>query len=304
MVPGKWGLERSKERDLSDSMGWTSRVGQADFGEDHVSGLVERIARTMLEDDDEESQHANVWGGSTALPQSAAEVFASNWDKRRVEGINSISGLQQSVQTKLDSDAMELLYTELVRLKMEELAAAQQQLALYQNAFMDAGQSSHSRFSPIVGRASNMLASSALVKQHGSRSTVYNKQSYERSGGVDWSAPSVMQCQSNGRSPGQRLGAPSIYPSSRYLMGVPASRESGGTGVFLPRCRTGARNLRVHDSKRKHEFQYSVSAVRQGSFLPDRAKETVADRTSLQYPSCSPLQEVAPDISLPTEWTY
>lgn len=308
MVPGKWGLGRATERDSVESLGWTTGMGEVEDGqEDHVAGLVEQIALTMLEEDDEETRQENIRGGSLPLPraQSAARAFASNWDKRQVESVKALSGLPEPVQKRIESEAMELLYTELIRLKMEELATAQEQLSLYQKAFMDARQSSHLGFASTVG-LSNMPASSTLVKQQRSLKSVYNKQLHIHSGGGDWSVSNSMQCQASGSSPGQRLGAPLMYPSARYLTRTTSlgGRESGGTGVFLPRCRTSARNLRTHDSRRKPEFQLPVSSGRPYTNLPDKAKENVADGPSLQYPSCSPLQEVTPDISLPTEWTY
>eukprot|EP00250_Pteridium_aquilinum_P011204 c19903_g1_i1 orf=505-1431(-) len=308
MGTGRWGIERYTEEASTESLGWTGEAGEGEGEEeDHVAGLVEQIAHAMLEEDEEEIKQARLWRAEARV-QSEAQVSAINWEKKRVESVRAGSILPAPVQNRVEGEAMELLYMELVRLKMEELAAAQQQLSFYQKAIFDARQSPHSSFASADG-LSNMASSLMVAEQNHTFDTCYKQQLHAHSArGGEWAAPNMMQFQRGERGSGQRLVAPLVpngrYPARAVFLGLPTSRESGGTGVFLPRCRTGVRHLRNLDSKPKPEFESQASRRCTEALIPNKRKENVEDMPSLQYPSCSPLQEVAPDISLPTEWTY
>lgn len=295
MGTARWGLERSTEKAFL-RMTKGEKEGEE---EDHVAGLVEQIAHAMLEEEEEDvtSKEKSVWG-----PHSAAQDPANVWDKRIIENVGA---LPAATHKRAESEAMELLYMELVRLKMEELAVAQHQLSLYQKALMDARQTSHSGFPSGDGLSSMASSLSFAEQQQHTFEMSYSLPLHGQTVGVgEWVPPSMIQSQSSK----QRLGSPVAYPNGRYTVRAAASlgapsRESGGTGVFLPRCRTGARNLRILESKRKPDLQFPPMSSSTKVVLPSKRKEDL-ERPSLQYPSFTPMQEVAPEISLPTEWTY
>ncbi|KAH7298927.1 hypothetical protein KP509_25G064700 [Ceratopteris richardii] len=129
------------------------------------------------------------------------------------------------------------------------------------------------------------------------------------------------------------LGGASGGPFRAVFLEAPASRESGGTGFFLPR-RTGPSHQ--HSSHHRHSAlkrQPACSTVLLPAHIVQALNLNVEDKlTSVtqdpsipgnrpaycfplgvelrrQHPatrsSCpTPLQEVAPNISLPSEWTY
>ncbi|KAI5077209.1 hypothetical protein GOP47_0007033 [Adiantum capillus-veneris] len=296
----RWGLERSTEP-LFARIAKGERDGEE---EDHMAGLVQRIAHSMLdeeEDDDGRSKAKSVWE-----LQFEAQAAPSIWDKR----ITDNAGARPLPACKREeSEAMELLYMELVRLKMEELAVAQHQLSLYQKALMDARQTHQPVFASMVG-LSNMAPSLIFEEpQQHTLDTSYSSSPQPLQGptvgGSEWVRSNMMHCHSREQQP----GPPGVHPSGQYparavtSFGAPTLRESGGTGVFLPRCRTGARQLRILESKRKPDLHFSDSTRCAKSVLPNKRKEDVG-RPSLQYASYPPMQEVTPEVSLPTEWTY
>ncbi|KAH6555667.1 hypothetical protein KP509_1Z237700 [Ceratopteris richardii] len=89
----------------------------------------------------------------------------------------------------------------------------------------------------------------------------------------------------------------SIVPQAgRYF------RESGGTGVFLPRCKSTTRNLRMIDNRRKLDAQMPARCTK--SVLHSKKKENVSC-SSIQYTSYPQMPEAPPDSrSLPPDWMY
>lgn len=376
--------------------------------EDYTSGLAEQIARSMLEEDEEcsgVSEPCLLEGSKAAwnvqkksLPTSPQSTLAGiggcNWDLSPATSSGSLSSGVSSPPTPVATsdaqgdDALDLLYAELLRLKMEdEIKASQQQhFQMLQQQQQQQYQQLLFKMRQATVPPSNLGSSDGYAKGKGfsllsgcspilkgpssagvsyQRSRAKNEEQNQVRGrkqvGAVWGGPALQQhhqssCGSaNGRqrSWGVTDNAQAHYhhlsfnSSQRQAMngsgmravflGSPGSRESGGTGVFLPRrigsgpdikrkpaCSTvllpsrivQALNLNVEDTLACPISSPSATATRRDHFSAAPAwrrnypipieKSDARDEwsPSLHLPSCSPLQEVAPDISLPTEWTY
>ncbi|MCO5609067.1 hypothetical protein L7F22_063288 [Adiantum nelumboides] len=293
MGTARWGLERSTDQAFM-------RIVEGEEGEeeDYMAGLVERIAHTMLEEDDDDgkSKTKSVWEA-----HSAAQASSSFWDQ---SFLDHAGAHPLPAPKRVESRAMELLYMELVRLKMEELAVAQHQLSLYQKALVSARQTYHCSFVSTDGLSSTAPSLLLGEQQPDKVDTPYSAPLQRQTRGGEWAHSNMMECPSSK----QRLGSPVVYTNAWYPIqavstssGALTLRESGGTGVFLPRCRTGARQLRTMESKCKPELHFSDSTRCAKGVLTNKRKEDIGRPTLPNFP---PLQEVAPEVSLPTEWTY
>lgn len=334
----------------------------------HIAGLAAQIAHSMLEDDEEESKQGNT-RNTSVLQQaktawSAQSIMAApsccNWDTIKAETLEAPSQLSLPLQQRIGNEAVELLYAELVRLKMEEklkALAAAQQLSYHQAPFFN--NAKQSTFQPLnhasEGFSQGISSSLKTAEKQHSFEILQNQQVCARKpAGNNWAAPTLHNRPSSSRGSKPKIGAPVDYPYSCYqqqptnasgmravFLGMPGHRESGGTGVFLPRSRTGSHNNNALQSNRKPACSTvllpsrivqalnlnvedtlsspvplpTINAPARRGF-PSTAPTWCADAhflnrsdsmeewPPLQHPSCSPLQEVAPDISLPTEWTY
>lgn len=332
----------------------------------HIAGLAEQIAHSMLEDDEEEGKQGSsrntpsvlqqakaAWNAQVSVPCSFQSTTAGlslcNWELKRAETLMLLSQLSSPLQQRIEKEALELLYAELVRLKMEEkmrALAATQRHSFYPKPF----NMSPEGFSQSMGSSLN-----PAVHYHSFVGRLQNQQFHARKqAGANWAALNSNHRSGKGDSR-HRTGGETVDPSyscyQQYCnngsgmravsLGAPSSRESGGTGVFLPRSRTGSRNI-VLERKRKpasstvllpsrivhalnlnvedtlsapvsastinpaahREFPSPAPAWRRDTYNSTRRTDSIEEWPSLHHPSCSPLQEVAPDISLPTEWTY
>eukprot|EP00250_Pteridium_aquilinum_P005086 c15231_g1_i1 orf=55-879(+) len=119
--------------------------------EDYISGLAEEIAQSMLQEDDEEvSVKSAPWGigapkpawsspkmaCSPTSPQSTlAGMGGYNWEARSPGGNMGSSSGVSSPSTPQEGDSRDVLYAELLRVKLEDqvkLASQQQMLSLQQ----------------------------------------------------------------------------------------------------------------------------------------------------------------------------
>eukprot|EP00250_Pteridium_aquilinum_P033546 c5822_g1_i1 orf=826-2124(-) len=373
--------------------------------DDYMSGLAEEIAQSMLEENEEGSRFLgrsafkipeSPWGAQAFLSTSPQSTLAGlgNWDLLS-PGASSNGGLSSGVsspptpveasQARNDEeDALDLLYAELLRLKMEdEIKARQQQLMQlkqqqhYQQLLWKLRQKQALPLSSEVIDAYKMaqagaqystccstqkVPSAASVcyrsktrsddsnqvrstrKQWngawGGHSNVHNQNNRQRGwGAVDQSNQGQAHHYGTYGLNGSQQKAMNGSGMRAVFLGTPGARESGGTGVFLPR-RVGS----GHDSKRKPACStvllpsrivqalnlnvedtlacpsatvISAPIRRDGSAsIPARVRGSIISGESAGDPreewasylssvaACSPLQEVAPDVCLPREWTY
>lgn len=377
--------------------------------EDYISGLAEQIARSMLEEDEESSGDNVPWllEGSKAawsvqkksLPTSPQSTLAGiggcNWGLSPATSSGSLSSGVSSPPTPVaaseaqEDNALDLLYAELLRLKMkDEIKALQQQhfqtlqrQQQYQQLLLKMRQSTVpppnlvssdgyakgngfsllSACSPIQKGPSSAAGVCSSYQRGRAKNEEQNQVRGRKQVAAAWGGPALQQHHqsSSGSGNGRQRSwgvvdnAQSHYhhlsfnSSQRQAMngsgmravflGTPGSRESGGTGVFLPRrigsgpdikrkpaCSTvllparifQALNLNVEDTlacpissppgtATRRDHSSAAPAWRRNSPIPmERSDARDEWSPSLHLPSCSPLQEVAPDISLPTEWTY
>ncbi|KAH7434665.1 hypothetical protein KP509_06G029400 [Ceratopteris richardii] len=338
-----------------------------------MSGLAEEIAQGCL----------------SSSPQSTLTGMA-NWDflnagarsnGRISSGVSSPPTPVESNQLAVDDESLDLLYSELLRLKMEdEINLRQQQLLLLKQKHYEQLLWQMRQKQTPSSRGIDKLDSLYEGDGYGHYPSLQSgtDQSFRNLGNgfhrsnqrMDFSSNNQVHCL--GRGPQQSVPVSSISSkhgrrwdsspdqslyrgSSQFglvgsyglggqhrakphpingsgmravFLGMPGARESGGTGVFLPR-RIGS----SPDSKRRP----ACSTVLLPSRIVEALKLNVED--TLPYPMsspspagrtestrqshpqlrnppintngaasaafpCSSLQEVAPNVCLPTEWTY
>lgn len=362
-------------------------------GDDYMSGLAEEISQCMLEGNNDGSTardgiayktSESPWGAQGFLSTSPQSTLAgmSTWDLLS-PGASSTGGLSSGVSSpptpvasahvrNEEDDALDLLYAELLRLKMEdEIKARQQQLIQlkqqqhYQQLLWKMRQRQAASLSyeavdalKFVQDSVQFANCSSTQKAPGSATLFYkglpkSDEPYQvrvrkpmntlgghqsqRARQRSWSAaePSnqghphfaAYACNGSQHKAVNGSGMRAVF------LGTPGARELGGTGVFLPRrlgsghdtkrkpaCSTvllpsrivQALNLNVEDTLVPNSSSPASIFLRRDS-LPARSRsspvsaEVMDPREDwLAEPAVapSPLQEVAPDICLPTEWTY
>ncbi|KAI5061518.1 hypothetical protein GOP47_0024278 [Adiantum capillus-veneris] len=381
------------------------QLHEVEATEHNVGGVAEKIAQSIMVEENgyEEGWKVNVTTRSklsdsakvsqvllATSPQSTLAGVSSSWDhvSPSAGSTGDISSGVSSPPTPVsashvrtaEKDALDLLYAELLRLKMEDeikvreqhlMHLKQQQLLwkIRQRQTHDVSSQSLGLSKPTHMNApyrtpmysSNDNGSGPAFGYYRSKLTrscdqEFNQGRHKHTNGPASSSRSratvAGQCTSShvqGQGPGAALSLNGRHHNSKVVsaglravfLGAPGARESGGTGVFLPR-RVGS----AHDSKRKPACStvllpsrivqalnlnvedtlacslnpstpvsmrrvFSRHANHTSSSAPDRMSP--AEVQVEQYAGveskwvsafASTLQEVAPDVCLPTEWTY
>lgn len=405
--PSVWAAEEmaSSPPNLVQSPVGSAESEEGQGCENYISGLAEQITHPMLlEDEDSPVNHVpwvlegnkQVWSNQkTLLPTSPQSILTGigccNWDSSRTTSPAGLSSGVSSPPTPVaapeveEDDALDLLYEELLRLKMEdEIKSSQQQQKLqlqqqeqqhrYQQLLLKMRQSTVTAPSLVAfdgygvkGKGSSLFPEGSPTDDKGS-STAGATEGYLRNrsrneeqnhkesrarkqAGSCWGSPALQQQHYQSNSGGgngwqrNRCGVDTTQSQHHHFsfsssqqqvmngsgmravfLGIPGSRESGGTGVFLPRrigsgpdfkrkpaCSTvllpsrivQALNLNVEDTLSCPLLSPTATTRRDySSPNPTWRRNTTPIPVKRSDPSCPPLQEVAPNISLPTEWTY
>lgn len=375
--------------------------------EDYISGLAEQKARSMLQEDEDSlvnhvpwllEGNKQIWSNrKTLLPSSPQSILTGigccNWDSSPTTSPQGVSSPPTPVAAPEveEDDALDLLYEELLRLKMEDEIKSSQQQKLqlqqqeqqhrYQQLLLKMRQSTVTAPSlvafdgcGVTGKGGNLYPVGSPTDDKGSstagatdgylRSRARNEeQNHQESrarkqAGACWGGPALQQhYQSNsGSGNGWQRNCVDTTQSQYHhfsfsssqqqamngsgmravFLGVPGSRESGGTGVFLPRrigsgpdlkrkpaCSTvllpsrivQALNLNVEDTLScplpppatttpRRDYSSPTPTSRRNTIPIKRSDLRDEWSPSRNHTSCPPLQEVAPNISLPIEWTY
>lgn len=357
--------------------------------EEYNSGLAEEVAQSMLQEDEEASMTRAPWWGKGAAksawsgqqmassptsPQSPLSWMSGyNWEAGSPRGNIGSSGVS-SPPTPQEGDAIDVLYADVLRLKVEDEVklASQQILSRQQQIIQRPTSLSTTANSSLLDDCllldnSGLSKSSKSVRSKGSGQQpehhsvqVGGGGSKQQVGGAWGSGRGILNGKQR-REEGtlqhqqqqqqfslfasnletQKSNTSFVAPNKSssggrkqeegwlraVFLGSTASRECGGTGVFLPRrpqdskrkpaCSTvllpsrivHALNLKIEDtlpSPNRRDLSSSNLQWRrnpQGVSRRPRAKDEILPS---YFPTshATTLQEVAPDISLPSEWTY
>lgn len=393
LPPGVWASSWNTRASLCGAL---PHCPKNDDGEDYMTGLAEEIAQCMHEENEKCSKGFDcsgrkpsdfAWTAQAYLSTSPQSTLAgmSSWDLLS-SGASSNGGISSGVSSpptpvasaqsmNEEDDALDLLYAELLRLKVEDEIKARQQhlfqlkqqqyyqqllwkmrqrqaaalsyeaIDAHAHKLLQGGTAQFSTYSATqqVSNDSSLYLNSKLRTEEGSQ--VYaRKQCSSGWGGNqnqgsrqrNWPATENNyqgQAQQVAYAPrGSQHKTVSGSGMRAVFLGNPGARESGGTGVFLPRrlgsghdsrrkpsCSTvllpsrivQALNLNVQDTLVTNPSPTGVFhrrdsvAARSGCpSLSGEVTECVGEWVAHPASACPPLQEVAPDICLPTEWTY